>query len=345
MNLRVLTADHLRAALDMPSCIRAMRGAFAQLSSGGAEIPVRTRVELPAPAAGVLLAMPGALADPAAVGAKLVTVVPGNVRRGLPAVSALVVLLDPETGRPRALLDGEWLTALRTGAGSGLATDLLARPDASVLAVVGAGVQARTQIQAVRAVRPIREIRVVSRGGGSARRLVQELLDEVDRERDAGGAPRAEGGGRPLAVRALDDVREAVAGAHVLVTATDAEEPVLPADAVHAGVHLNAVGAYRPDMRELPGALVTRARVVVDQREAALAEAGDLVIPVEAGLLDPASLVELGEVVLGREPGRRSADEVTVFKSVGSAAQDLAAASLALSRAEAHGLGTEIPWG
>jgi ornithine cyclodeaminase len=254
-----------------------------------------------------------------------VTVCPGNAGSDRPLVHALVLLVDPETGVPEAVLDGTWLTALRTGAASGLATELLARTDASVLAVVGAGVQARTQIEAVRAVRPIREIRVRSRRGASAARLV----DEVRR-----GVAEA---GHDVEVTAVDDPEAHLAGAHVVVTATDASEAVIP-DAVAPGTHVNAVGAYTPRMRELPGSLMGRATLFVDQRAAARAEAGDLIRAIDEGhLTDEVRPAELGEVVAGLHPGRTAEGEITVFKSVGSAAQDLAVARLAVDRPEGGG--------
>lgn len=303
----------------MPAAIEAMRSAFAQLSDGRAEIPVRTGVE----GGGTLaLFMPGWLPAEGALGGKVVTVCPGNAGSSRPLVHALVLLVDPETGVPEAVLDATWLTALRTGAASGLATDLLARADASVLAVVGAGVQARTQIEAVRAVRPIREIRVRSRSRASAARLV----DEVRRAAAETGAD--------LEVKAVGDPEAHLAGADVVVTATDANEAVIP-DLVAPGTHVNAVGAYTPRMRELPGSLMGRARLFVDQRAAARAEAGDLIRAIAEGHLgEDVRPVELGEVVAARHPGRTAAEEITVFKSVGSAAQDLAVARLAADRSE-----------
>lgn len=319
MLLRVLTETDLRACLDMPRAIQAMRHAFGQISSGRARIPVRTPVE---GGGGVLLAMPGRLADPPALGMKLVSVFPGNRDRGRSAIHAVVVLVEPETGVPAAIMDGEWLTALRTGAGSGLATDLLARPDSSVLGVIGAGPQARTQIEAVRSVRPIEQVRVHSRSLRSAETLAAEL----------------EGVVATVPGSAADTVR----GADVVVTATDASDPVFPAGAVGFGVHVNAVGGYRPDMQELPSGLMERARVFVDQVDAALAEAGDVIVPISEGRLRSEALAELGSLVLGQVEGRTSADQVTVFKSVGNAAQDLAVAREALAVAEREGLGTIV---
>ena len=327
MKLRILTEADLRAAVDMPAAIRAVRAAFEALSDGRGIVPVRQPVQGPDV---TLLSMPGALAgvEGGALGSKLVTVAPGNRDRGLPSIHALVVLLDPVTGVPRGVLDGEWLTALRTGAGSGVATDLLARPDASVLGIVGAGAQARAQIEAVAAVRPIREVRIHSRTGASAERLAAAL-----------------GGDREWDVRAVPTAAEATRGAHVVVTATDAREPVVDAGALEDDVHINAVGGYRRDMQELPTEVVAGARlVVVDQIEAALREAGDVWIPLEAGRIRREDLVEIGALVAEQAggTGSRTGSGTTVFKSVGNAVQDLAVSALALRRAEASGLGTVV---
>jgi ornithine cyclodeaminase len=335
MRLRILTETDLRAALDMPAAIQAVRAAFEALSTGRAHVPVRQTVEAP----GVtLLSMPAFLraegeGGGAALGSKLVTVAPGNRERGLPAIHALVVLLDPETGAPRAALDGEWLTALRTGAGSGVATDLLARPDAEVLGVIGAGPQARTQIEAVRAVRAIRDIRIRSRSGVSAERLASTLI--------ADGIP---------GVRAVSTVGEALRDADVVVTATDSLDPVVEAAALRPGVHVNAVGGYRRDMQELATEVVAEAEVVaVDQLDAALREAGDVWVPLDSGRIRREDLVEIGALaaaarVHGTPPGgsRPPGARITVFKSVGNAVQDLAVGGLALANAEARGLGTVV---
>ncbi len=335
MRLRILTETDLRAALDMPAAIRAVRAAFEALSGGRAHVPVRQAVEGP----GItLLSMPAFLeggeeGGGAALGAKLVTVAAGNRARGIPAIHALVVLLDPETGAPRAALDGEWLTALRTGAGSGVATDLLARPDAEILGVIGAGPQARTQVEAVRAVRSIREVRICSRSGDSAERLAAALA--------AAGIP---------GVRAVATSADATRDADVVVTATDSRVPVVQASALRPGVHVNAVGGYRRDMQELPTEVVAAAEVVaVDQVEAALREAGDVWIPLEADRIGREDLVEVGALaaaarVHGFPPGgsRPPGAGVTIFKSVGNAVQDLAVGGLALANAEARGLGTLV---
>lgn len=326
MELRVLTEGDLRRAIDMATAIESVRSGFVALSTGGAEVPVRQQLD---GGDAALLSMPGWLGTPRSLGAKLVSVAPGNRDRGLPAIHALVILLDPVTGEPKAVLDGEWLTALRTGAATGVAVDLLAPLDAQVLGVVGAGPQARTQIEAVAAVRPLREIRIHSRSGTSAHALAEALEGEGMR-----------------GVRAVGTVAEATRGAPVVVTATDSLEPVLDPRALEPDLLVCAVGGYRRDMQEVPTSVVARARVVVDQVEAALREAGDVWIPVQAGALDPEELVELGALLhattTGDPPPTLPWPGVTLFKSVGNAVQDLAVASRALERAEALDLGTVV---
>jgi ornithine cyclodeaminase len=218
-------------------------------------------------------------------------------------------------------MNGAYLTALRTGAAGGLATELLAVEDASVLTVFGAGPQARTQIEAVRAVRPIREIRLVSRPTEGARILADEL-EGVD-------------------VQVFEDPEKAVLGAQVIVTATDSRKPVFPGGAIGEGVHVNAIGAFTPEMAEVDGDLISRAKVVVDLRATVMAEAGDLVQAIEGGAFSLDSIhAELGEVVNGERTGRESPREITLFKSVGNAAQDVAVSCRILDAAIGQDVGT-----
>jgi ornithine cyclodeaminase len=327
----LLGAADLRALVPMRDAIAAVREAFVALSAGAAVVPVRSAVALPDSDA-VFLAMPGALAaaggGTAAVGAKLVSVVPANAAAGRPVVAALMVLCDPGTGQPAAVIEGASLTALRTGAASGLATDLLALPEAAIVALFGAGTQARTQLEAICAVRPVTQVRVVARS----------------RERAAAFAAwaREQPWIRGATVIAATDPEVAVRGAEVVVTATTSAVPVFPGRAVGPGTHVNAVGAFQPHTREVDADLVARAAVFVDSREAALAEAGDLLVAVAEGRFRMEAIrAEIGEVAAGGA-GRRSGDEITLFKSVGHAAQDLAVASLALRRAEALGRGGRV---
>jgi alanine dehydrogenase len=268
-------------------------------------------------------AMPAFMAQPAALGTKLVTVYESNAARGLPTHLATIVLLDPETGELLAILDGRYITEARTAAVSAVSARHLARPDARVLAIIGSGVQARSHIEALTRVRRFEEIRVWGRDPGRRFSLIEEMLPRV-------------------ATRLVpaESVRDAVRDADVVALVTAAREPVVERGWIARGAHLCAVGACRPDQREMDTSLVRDARVFVDSRTGALAEAGDLVIPIKEGAVTASHIVaELGEVVGGRVEGRQSADEITIFKSLGMAVEDVAAAHLALERASQRGLG------
>jgi len=323
--LRFLSARDIVQALPMKEAVAAMKEAFRQLSTGEAVALPRTHIATTSPA-GDALFMPAYVPAMGRMGLKVVTLFGGNAARGLPRLHALVVVLDAGTGVPLAVMDGTSLTAIRTGAASGAATDLLARPGASVAAIFGAGPQAQTQLEAMCAVRPIRLARVFDTSMQRAESFAHEM-----------------GGRLGIPVEAARTPAEALAGAEVVCTATTATEPVFADRDLAPGAHINAVGSYKPSVREIPGETVCRARVVVDHRPAALAEAGDLLIPIGQGLIakDP-DYAELGEIIAGLRPGRESADEVTLFKSVGVAVQDLAAADRALANAERLGLGTEL---
>lgn len=326
MQLTVLSGADVRRCVDMGEAIQLMADAFGALSAGEASVPVRTRIEAER---GSTLFMPAYVPVSGALGAKVVSIFPGNVEVGLPVLHAAIVAVDPATGAPMALMPGEWITALRTGAASGLATRLLAREDATSLAVFGAGAQARTQVEAVRAVRAIEEVRVVSRSGASAKALAEEL--------------RSGAAGDPLPARAVASPEEALVGADIVVAATDSSTPVFPGRAVEEGAHVNGVGSYTTEMREVDTELVRRATVFVDDRAAALAEAGDVVGPMRDGAVGSDVIAaELGELVRGGHAGRRTSEEITFFKSVGVAVQDVVVAGRVLERAKALGLGSVL---
>jgi ornithine cyclodeaminase len=293
--MRILTASDVAVAITMPEAIAAMRVAFRQISSGEAVVP--SRLATPTDY-GVTLSMPAYLPGEA-LSVKVVSVNPGNAEYGLAAIQGAVLVLDHRTGAPLALIEGRALTALRTGAASGLATDLLARRDSSVLTIFGTGAQSAQQIAAVRAVRDIGEVRVVKRNENPAR---------------------------------------ALEGADIVVTATNSATPVFDGALLSPGTHINAIGSYRPDMRELDEDTVRRAKLVVDSREAARAEAGELQGEVRIH-------AELGEILLGRREARTSGDELTVLKSVGNAAQDAAIARAILDAAIRRGLGQIFDFG
>ena len=322
----ILTADDLRRAAPMSAAIDAVAGAFVQLSSGQAIVPLRVPIGQPQLDAHTFF-MPALLAGSNALGMKVVSVFPHNAaRHGLPSIHALVVLLDAATGRPAAVMDGTYLTALRTGAASGAATRALARPDARVLAIFGAGAQAPAQVQAVCAVRPIERVWVVNRTRERAEALIAAL--------DAAGIV-AEARAAPSAAAAL-------AQADVVCCATSSPAPLFDDADLRPGTHINGVGSFTPRMAEVPIAAVARALVVVDQRAAAWAEAGDLIQARDAGALDEARVVELGQVLAGQAPGRTSDAQITFFKSVGNAVQDVAVGQLALAEAARMGLGMEV---
>ncbi len=322
--IRFLSREDVRQALGMNEAISLMREAFIALSEGQATVPLRLNVPLPE-YNGRVLFMPVYLPATGHIGLKVVTVHPDNPARGLPFIHALVMVTDAATGRPVAVMDGEYLTALRTGAGSGLATDLLARPDAEVAAIFGAGVQGRTQLEAVCAVRPIGRAYIFSRSRDHAATFAQEMSTRL-----------------ALDVQVADDP-ETLGQADVVCTATTSLAPVFCHRHLKAGVHINGIGSYRPDMAEIPPETVLAAKVVVDHRPACLAEAGDLIQLLERGLITENHIhAELGEIAAGRQAGRTSEDEVTFFKSVGNAVQDLAAASHVVAVAKARGLGMEV---
>lgn len=319
----LLSEKDVRAVLSMDDLIAAMEAALDQFSGGGVRQPLRHIVDV-GDGQGFYGVMPAYLRTPAALGTKLVTVYHDNAAAGLPSHLATIVLHDPETGGLRAVIDGRYITEARTAAVSAASARHLARPDARVLAVLGAGVQARSHIEALTRVRAFEEVRVWGRDAGR----VGALLDEV---RPLAGSSRVIAAATP---------RAAAEGADVIVLVTASREPVLSRAMVADGTHICAVGACRPDQREMDTALVRDARVFVDSRIGALAEAGDLVIPIREGAIDASHIAgELGDVCGGRVAGRRSAAEITVFKSLGMAVEDVAAAHLALERASERGLG------
>jgi len=307
-----LDAATIRQAVPMGELLDAVEAAFREVAAGRDRSPLRSHVSLDA---GDLLLMPGVREGGAGTTVKLVTVVPANADRGLPTVQALVVWFDAETGRPLALLDGATVTAMRTGAASGVATRLLARPEAHVLALFGAGAQAEWQLRGVLAARPIDEVRVVTRHRTGREAFTERMASEL-----------------PIRIESVASAEEALDGADLVCCATTSATPIFPADAVAPGSHVNGIGAFRLEMVEMPPELYGRAELVaVDSRRAAMAEAGDLVAALERGLLAEDGYVEIGSIDAGYAASR-PAGAITIFKSVGLAIQDLAAAELIVAR-------------
>lgn len=312
----------------MPDLIAAMVDALADFSAARIVQPVRTVLEV-GPTRAYFGVMPAARTDDdgrGTMGAKLVTVYAGNHARGLPSHLATIILMDAETGALTALLDGRYITEARTAAVSAVSVDRMARADARVMAIIGSGVQARSHLEAIRHVRALDAVRVWSPNAANRDRFAREMTA-------ASGIP----------VWSSDDAASAVRDADIIVLATASPAPVIARKDIAPGTHICAVGACRPTQREMPGDLVAAARLIVDSRAAALVEAGDIVLPIaEGGMTERHITGELGEVVLGRCHGREHEDEVTLFKSLGLAVEDVVAAQLAVDRAVAAGLGREI---
>ena len=329
MKILILTDEEIRRLLPMDVCVELMAGALASLARGEVHQPLRTIVR-PAEAAGILGLMPAYRTGPggAVYGLKTIGVFPGNPGRGLDAHQGSVLLFDGETGRTLALMNASAITAIRTAAVSGVATRLLAGAEAGDLAILGSGVQARSHLAAMACVRRLRRVRVASRNLEHARRLAVEAA-----------------GRHTCPVEAVPDAETALRGADLVVTATSAACPVVKRAWIAAGAHLNAVGASTATARELDGATMAAARLFVDRRESALAEAGDYLQAVEEGAIGPDHIqAELGEVLVGAHPGRRAPDEITVFKSLGLAVEDLAAAEFLYNEARERSVGSWVPF-
>jgi len=329
MDVTVLSAEDVARLLPMGDCIQVMRDALASLARGRALVPLRMVMRMP-DASGFLGLMPGHIGPDdgraGALGMKAVSVFPGNARRGIDTHQGAVLLFEEDTGRLSALMDGATITAIRTAAVSGVATDLLARRDAAELAILGAGVQARTHLEAIAAVRPLRRVRVWSRNPQHAADLVKASAARYGAVIEA--VPTAE-----AAVRAAD----------VVATVTASPQPVLQRPWVKDGAHINAVGSSIPTTREIDTATMAAVRLFVDRRESALNEAGDLLIPMREGAFTADHIqAELGEVIIGKDLGRQSPDELTLFKSLGLAVEDVASAAFILKRAREIGIGQTV---
>ncbi len=328
MDLLVLSERDVHALLPMADCIAVMKEALSALARGDAYQPLRMVMRTP-DGAGFLGLMPGHLAPSTPVGGlgvKAVTVFSGNAARGMDTHQGGVLLFDPDTGRLSALMHGGAITAIRTAAVSGVATDTLARADAGELAILGAGVQARTHLSAMAAVRRLRRVRVWSRTNERARQFMAEQAQRYD-----------------IPIEAVHSPEESVRGADIVVTVTASHEPILERAWLKSGAHINAVGSSLSSAREIDSATVAAARVFVDRRESAMAEAGDLIIAAREGAFNLDRIeAELGEVLIGKHPGRRSGDELTLFKSLGLAVEDVAAAAFVVRRAIERGAGQRV---
>ncbi len=316
MSILIIDAKTVTTALPMNEAIEAMAVAFGKLSAGNVTMPVRTSLSTEN---GITLLMP-AYAPTFHLGIKIVSVYNNNSALNLPTVTATVLVLDSNTGLPLALIEGNSLTAIRTGATGGLAAKLLARKEAKIVALFGAGVQARTQLRALMTVRSLEQIYIISKTETSAKKLAIEIKNWQN-------APQVILGKTP---------QEAIRNADIIITATTSSTPVFKGEDLKLGTHITAIGAYTPQMQEIDAVTVNKARIIVDHRESCLAEAGDLIIP--HAIIDS----EIGEIINGVKPERENDDEITLFKSVGVAIQDTLIANLILENAIKKKLGIRI---
>ena len=320
--IRILSEEDIRLALPMKDAIKVMKEAFVELSAGRVKMPTRAHIDIPTHA-GTALFMPSYSECFGKICVKVVNVFDANPTKGLPAIQGVVCLLDGETGGPLAILNGTFLTALRTGAASGAATDLLARAEAGIAAIIGAGVQACTQLEAMCAVRSIKKVRVYDISGEAARHFAEKMSVALNVEIDV-----------------VESSSDALKYADIICTATVSSTPVFADADIAPGVHINAIGSYKPEVQEIPEETVLRSVLIVDHRESALQEAGDILIPIKRGSLQKTHIrAELGEIVAEEVVGRTSDNDVTLFKSVGVAVQDLAAAARVFKQAEKRDLG------
>ncbi len=328
MKIRVFQAQEIDQALSMAEAVEVVKGAFAELSLKKAQSPVRTSLNLNAPGE-VALVMPAYLGESHALGAKMVTVLPGNPRAHLPAVQAIVFLFDASNGAPIAILEGTHLTRFRTGAATGAATQVLSRPDSKTLALFGAGGQSFFQVKGVLAARRIEQIRIFD--------LIPERVSELVARLQADASCRG------VELIRAGTPAQALEGADIVVTATTSSRPVFDGKLLKEGTHINAIGAFRPEMQEVDEETLRRSRIFVDSVEACLEEAGDLIIPLRGGKIQSRDiLAELGEVITMKKPGREGAREITYFKSVGNAVQDISVGQAIFQRARERNLGQEV---
>jgi alanine dehydrogenase len=321
----ILSEKEVQKLAEVEELIPVLERAHVQYSTGKAVMPVRLVVPLPQ-IEGRITSMPGFLNEDKALGMKVVTFFPNNLKQNLPQILATVMLFSADTGKMIAAMDGNYITAIRTACVSAMATKALANAESRVLAVLGAGVQARAHIRALTQIRKISEIRVYDIVEASARQLRESLQKEYG-----------------LKVNVLQSAREAVIGADLLVTVTTAKEPIIKKDWLQPGMHINAVGSHRPDLREIDGATLASAKIVVDSREAIMAECGDILLAIQENAITAENIhAEIGEVLAGKKRGRTGSDEITLYKAVGIAIQDVATAHLVYRKALERNVGTNV---
>ncbi len=328
MKVRIINQKEVEELLTMRECIGLMEKVLMSLAKGEAILPLRSVVALPEKN-GRLAMMPSYLANPASFGVKVISAFPENTATEYDSHQGVILLFEPVYGRLLAIVDATSVTAIRTAAASGAATKILAREDASNLAILGSGVQAKTHLEAMLVSRKIHSVRAWSPNA-------EHLRDFVQRESDRHG----------IEIKATKTAEEAIRNADLICTTTSCKEPIVHFDSIAPGAHINAVGACVPSTRELDSNTVARSRLFVDRLESALNEAGDFLIPKKEGLIDESHIQgEIGEILIGRKKGRTARDEITIFKSLGISVEDLASANFLYEQASSKNVGTEVELG
>lgn len=321
----LISRDNVTKVLEMSECIDAVEKAFAELASGTAHMPLRINIT---PPDGLSVYMPAYLSQMGALGCKVVTVYKNNpTKHNMPTTIGKVLLQDIETGDVTCIMDGGYLTAVRTGAASGVAIKYLARSDKRQIAgIFGAGVQAKTQLWAMAVVRDLARAYVYDVVDEAATKFIKEMSAKLD-----------------LEIARADSPIQILQEADIICTATSSPTPLFDGNQVKPGVHINGIGSHTPNTRELDSAIIKRSRVIADSYQACLSEAGDIMIPIQEGVIDKSHLhAELGEVIIGKKPSRSDAKEITLFKSNGLAIQDVACAKLVYEKALQSGIGIEV---
>jgi ornithine cyclodeaminase/alanine dehydrogenase len=323
----ILNREEVASILTMKDTIEAVEQAFRDLAEGKAEMPLRSTIRIAQPP-GVINVMPAYLGTMGALGMKLVSSYPENPGKfKMPTVQATILYSDHKTGRLLAVMEGGYITAVRTGAASGVATKYLARRDTATAGVLGSGIQAETQLEAVCVVRLIRSAKVFSPTPAHRESFAKRMSAKLG-----------------IDVKSVNEAAEAVRGCDIVIAASSAKKPILHGDWLSPGSHINGIGSHTTDARELDEVAIKRAKVVVDSMEAAMREAGDLLMPIADGVIGKDHIfAELGDLVLGKKLGRSSAEEITLFKSQGLAIEDVSTAKLVYEKAVAQGIGTELP--
>ena len=324
MSIKILSKQDIEQTLSMPEAIHATEQAFLQLANKAVDLPLRVSVDI-ADANGTGLFMPAVVQNKQGAGVKILSIIPDNPSRGLATINGAILLLDVETGLSKALLEASFLTALRTGAISGLATQYFAKKEAKHLAIIGSGQQAVTQLQAVLAVRNIEQISVWSRDVEQAKKFVEVMQTEIK-----------------IPVKVYADIQSTVKHADVICCATAATEALIHLQDIQQDCHINAIGSHTPSMKEIGNDVLAQAKVIVDQTSAVLAEAGEIISAVQTNMLHAEDMMELADIVATQQVCYQN--DLTVFKSVGLAIQDIACAELAYQNAVKADIGIDVPF-